>query len=125
MRATSHRFLFICEQRHSVGKGWSEEGKALFDCLPWMISSIKQRQVLFTIYFSQFVCFMTEKKRKMTPSSKHNMDMILKRGKTHLAAARHVHNYCLAPHPGCWSGKKIEEYKFMEYSFMENKNRGI
>ena len=80
MRATSHRFLFICEQRHSVGKGWSKEGKALFDCLPWMISSRKQRQVIFTITsFCRF--FMTDKKRKMILSSIHNMDMILKRRK--------------------------------------------
>ena len=80
MRATSHRFLFICEQRHSVGKGWSEKGKALFDCLPWMISSIKQGQVLFTITsFCRF--FMTDKKRIMSLSSIHNMDMILKRRK--------------------------------------------
>ena len=64
-----------------MGKGWSEEGKALFDCLPWMISSIKERQVLFyNILFLPF--FMTDKKGKMILSSSiHNMDMNLKRGK--------------------------------------------
>ena len=61
-----------------MGKGWSKKGKALFDCLPWMISSRKQRQVTITS-FCRF--FMTDKKRKMTLSSIHNMDMILKRRK--------------------------------------------